>query len=102
MQTFTPPPELWLTIRSLLALVFTLAFMLVLAWAARRYGGRLGMPATAGERARHRLQLLESKRLNQHLTLHLVQLDDTEHLLASTATSTSLITTNPTGKGKKK
>ena len=72
--------------RFLLALVFVVALIAVLAWAARRFGvaGRIG----AGKSGR-RLAVVESAALDGKRRLVLIRRDDTEHLVligAETAT----------------
>lgn len=72
--------------RLLLALVFVVALIAILAWAARRFGiaGRIG----AGKSGR-RLSIVESAALDGKRRLVLIRRDDTEHLVligAETAT----------------
>ena len=72
--------------RFLLALVFVVALIAILAWAARRFGvaGRIG----SGKPGR-RLAVVESAALDGKRRLVLIRRDDTEHLVligAETAT----------------
>ena len=87
-------------LRALASLSFTLGLLVIAAWVWRRYGqhfsAKLGLTGR-GAAPQRRLAVLETQRLNQHTTLHLVQLDDTELLLSTTAAQTTLIhtTTKP-------
>jgi flagellar protein FliO/FliZ len=64
--------------RFLLALVFVVALIAVLAWLARRFG--LAGRGSAG-RAGRRLAIVESMALDGKRRLVLVRRDDTEHLV---------------------
>lgn len=85
-------------IRALAALAATLGLLLTLAWAYRRYGKQLGLPQNQNN---SRIHAVESKRLDAHTTLHLVRVDGTEHLIATTAAQTTVISTHPAAKAGK-
>jgi len=86
-------------LRALLALVFTVSLLLVGAWAWRRYAGRLGLPALPG--AAGRVRLVESKRLTATLSIHIVRVDETEHILATNAAQTTVIGQRKAAKSRK-
>lgn len=65
-------------IKSLLGLIFVLGLILLIAWAARRYG--LGM-ATVRTGSRRRLAVIESTTVDAKRRLVLVRRDGREHLL---------------------
>lgn len=79
-------------LRAIASLSVTLGLIVLLGWAWKRYGSAFNQPLAPKQ---HRLKVLESKRLNQHTTLHLVQDDTTEHLLATTASGTTVIRSTP-------
>lgn len=91
-------------LRAVLSLCATLGLIVLCGWVWRTYGQNWNWPRPAVPPAR-RLQVLETRRLNQHTTLHLVRLDHTELLLATTAAQTTLITSlnpaTPAGKSAK-
>lgn len=86
--------------RALASLCVTLGLIVIAAYVWRRYGqqftGKLGLGTGTVARQR-RLNIIESQRLSQTTTLHLVQLDDTELLVSTSAAQTTLIhtTTKP-------
>lgn len=76
--------------QALLALAATLALMLAGVWLVRRFGPQWGLPLLPARPAKQpRLKLMETLRLSPTLSLHLVQLDDTEHLIAANNTHVS-------------
>lgn len=76
--------------QALLALAATLALMLGAVWLVRRFGPQWGLPLLPARPTKQpRLKLTETLRLSPTLTLHLVQLDDTEHLIATSGTHVS-------------
>lgn len=83
-------------LRALASLCATLGLIILLAWVWRRYGQpfshKLGLTQSS-ESVAPRLMILESKRLSQTTSLHLVKDGDTEHLIATTAAQTTLIST---------
>lgn len=97
-----PAPEYWMALRALASLAATLGLLLTLAWVYRIYGARLGLPANLSPTSKKpRLRVVESKRLNPHTTLYLVEADDAEYLLAATAAQTTVIHTQPRKKSAK-
>lgn len=79
-------------LRAIASLSATLGLIVLLGWAWKRYGQPFSGTLAPREQ---RLTVLETKRLNQHTTLHLVQDGDTEHLLAATASTTTLLRSSP-------
>jgi flagellar biogenesis protein FliO len=77
--------------QALLALAATLALMLGAVWLIRRFGPQLGLPLLPVRPSKQtpRLKHLETLRLSPTLALHLVRLDDTEHLIAASGTHVS-------------
>jgi flagellar biogenesis protein FliO len=96
----TPAPEYWMALRALASLAATLGLLLTLAWVYRTYGARWGLPTNPSAK-KPRLRVVESKRLNPHTTLYLVEADDAEYLLAATAAQTTVIHTQPRKKSAK-
>lgn len=84
-------------VRAIAALAFTLGLIAAAAWLLRRYQGFPGTTAKAATR----LKVLEKRTLNPTTSLYLVQHDDHEHLIATTATQTTLLHTKPLAKKKK-
>ncbi|NKB20099.1 MAG: hypothetical protein GKS01_06080 [Alphaproteobacteria bacterium] len=71
--------------RFLLALIFVLALIGLLAWVARRYGALRGtVRPVAGER---RLEVVEIAPVDSKRRLLLLRRDDTEHLILISPTS---------------
>jgi flagellar biogenesis protein FliO len=82
--------------QALLALAATLALMLGAVWLVRRFGPQLGLPLLPARPAKQpRLKLTETLRLSPTVTVHLVQLDDTEHLIAASGTHVSSLGSAP-------
>ena len=82
--------------QALLALAATLALMLGAVWLIRRFGPQLGLPLLPARPTKQpRLKLTETLRLSPTVTLHLVQLDDTEHLIAASSTHISSLGSAP-------
>jgi flagellar protein FliO/FliZ len=83
-------------LRFVSALIFVLALIGVLAWAARRFGvaGRLGAPRSQG-----RLAVVETAVLDARRRLVLVRRDSTEHLLLLGPTSELVVETGITPPG---
>jgi flagellar biogenesis protein FliO len=79
-------------IRAVASLSFTLALIVLVGWAWKRYGQGVTTTLTA-PRTASRLRKTESLRLSQTTTLHLIQLDDTEHLIATTGQQTTVLHT---------
>jgi flagellar protein FliO/FliZ len=88
--------DLWTVIRFAGALVFVLALIGGVAWAARRYLAVAGSTALTGK---HRLAVVESIFVDGKSRLVLVRRDDREHLLMVGPTGSvvveSGITTKP-------
>lgn len=85
-------------LRFVLALVFVIGLIALLAAVARRAGW--GFPATAIKRASNRrLGIMEVTPLDGRRRLILVRRDDTEHLLLIGPTSELVIETGITGHG---
>ncbi len=84
-------------LRAITSLALTLALVVLAGWVVRRYGlnVKTAKPTTS------QLGVLETKRLNQHTTLHLVRHGDDEHLLATTAAQTTVISTRKAAKPAK-
>ncbi|RYG62264.1 MAG: hypothetical protein EON60_00355 [Alphaproteobacteria bacterium] len=78
-------------LRAITSLALTLSLVVLVGWAVRRYGLTFGN--FKPKKTETHLQVIETKRLNQHTTLHLVRLADEEHLLATTAAQTTVIST---------
>ena len=90
--------------RFLIALIFVLALIGVLAWAARRYGVLRGTVRPAN--GKRRLQVVEVANIDARRKLLLLRRDGTEHLVLLGQTTDLLIesgitepTPNPTGNG---
>ena len=66
-------------LRALLALLFVLALILVVAWAVRRYGVDKNWQLAAGKK--RRLEVLERLSIDPRRQLVLVRRDKREHLL---------------------
>lgn len=79
-------------IQALTSLALTLALLVGGAWAFRRWGNKLGLSMAAGT---PRIVVREAHRLNTTTTLHLVAVDGTEHLIATSGNQASLIATLP-------
>lgn len=92
--------DLFTTVRAVAALGLTLGLLLGGAWLARRYGwnGQLPTPTKSPKR----IQILEKTALTPQTSLHLVKLDDTEHLLAVSAAQTTVIHSRTRTPGKAK
>ena len=88
-----------LALQAFSALALTLALLVGCAWAFKTFGHRLGLNTTTP--TTKRLKIIEKTTLNPQTTLHLVQLDDTEHLLATTAAQTTVISSHPVKKSAK-
>lgn len=86
-------------LRAITSLAVTLALVVLAGWVVRRYG--LTFNRVAIKKAETRLNVQETKRLNQHTTLHLVRNGDEEHLLATTAAQTTVISTRKVAKPAK-
>lgn len=76
-------------IQFLLALVFVLALIGMLAWFARRVG--FGLPAGASGRGQRRLQVLETAAVDAKRRLVLVRRDERAHLLLLGPSSETVI-----------
>jgi flagellar protein FliO/FliZ len=76
-------------LRFVLALVFVLALIGLLAWLARRFGIGVRMPAKRGQAKR--LSVIEVTSLDPKRRLVLIRRDDTEHLLLLGATGDRVI-----------
>lgn len=85
-------------LRAIVSLSVTLGLIVLLGWAWKRYGQPFGKALAP---KLQRLDIIETKRLNQHTTLHLVQDGDTEHLIASTSSQTTLLRSHKTNKTPK-
>jgi flagellar protein FliO/FliZ len=83
----------WTLLRFAGALVFVLALIGVVSWAARRYLTIAGTTALAGKR---RLAVVESVMVDGKSRLVLVRRDEREHLLMIGPTSTAVVETNIT------
>ncbi len=86
-------------LRAITSLAVTLALVVLAGWLVRRYG--LSFGKVASKQAEGRLTVLETKRLNQHTTLHRVRNGDEEHLIATTAAQTTVISTRKAPKTAK-
>lgn len=82
--------DLWMVLRFAGALVFVLALIGGVAWAARRYLAIAGTTALAGNR---RLAVVESVFVDGKSRLILVRRDDREHLLMIGPTGTVVVET---------
>ncbi len=80
--------DLWMLLRFAGALIFVLALIGGVAWAARRYLAVAGSPSQAGRR---RLAVVESIYVDGKSRLVLVRRDDREHLLMIGPTSTVVV-----------
>ncbi|PZP38625.1 MAG: hypothetical protein DI585_06860 [Pseudomonas fluorescens] len=91
-----------LFLRAFVSLCVTLGLIVLLGWAWKRYGQpfshKMGLSETAPAR---RLNVIESRRLNPTTTLYLVNEGDAEHLIATTAAQTTLISTRKLAKPAK-
>lgn len=76
--------------RFVLALVFVLSLVGLLAWAIRRMGM---IPGTAGFKAGRRLNVIESTMIDTKRKLVLVRRDDVEHLLVLGPESETVVET---------
>ncbi len=76
-------------LRFLLALVFVLALIGILAWAARRFG--LGVRTLPNRNRTRRLAIVEVAAVDSKRRLVLVRRDDKEHLVLLGANSELLI-----------
>lgn len=83
--------DLWTLLRFAGALVFVLALIGGVAWAARRYLAIAGSTAPSGRR---RLAVSESILVDGKSRLVLVRRDDREHLLMISPTSTVVVEPN--------
>jgi len=82
--------DFWMAMRFAAALVFVLALIGGVAWAARRYLAVAGTTALAGKR---RLAVIESVFVDGKSRLVLVRRDDREHLLMIGPTGTVVVET---------
>jgi len=83
--------DFWTLLRFAGALVFVLALIGGVSWAARRYLAIAGTSAGAGRR---RLAVTESVLIDGKSRLVLVRRDDREHLLVVGPTSTVVVESN--------
>jgi flagellar biogenesis protein FliO len=84
-------------LRALISLCITLGLLVILAWAWKRWGSGFKLPTPSS-----RLSVIETKRLSAQTTLHLIKLDDTEHLIATTPTGTTILQTSTSQPANKK
>lgn len=84
-------------LRAITSLAVTLALVVLAGWVVRHYGLSF-RPARAAQGTIH---VQETKRLNQHTTLHRITCGDDEHLIATTAAQTTVISTRKVPKPAK-
>ncbi|PWC33240.1 flagellar biosynthetic protein FliO [Azospirillum sp. TSO35-2] len=86
-------------IRFLMALLFVVALIMVVAWVLRRIGMAGGMPGKAarGRARQRRLSVVEALPIDAKRRLLLVRRDDREHLILLSANGDLLVDSAPAG-----
>ena len=84
-------------IRAVASLSVTLGLIVLVGWVWKNYG-QSWASFTPKSKPAPRLNVIETRRLNAATTLYLVRNGDTEHLIATTAGQTTLISSQSVSK----
>ena len=81
-------------IRAIASLSVTLGLIVLAGWVWKNYG-QSWATFTPKSRPAPRLTVIETRRLNATITLHLVQEGDTEHLIATSSGHSTVVSSKP-------